>query len=439
MLERLEHIEDFKKCTKTRQFSSIKMNDACYEYKCSNMKNGDQELPTMVKKKTGRPKRNSNSNDEIDKPLNLVVTSKKDDKSETKKLKRTTLPTPDIETPSKRSKVVEPNESVSDAAEQPSQASECLSETQPSPTREDFPIQNLCSSEVNVDESNDRSCVEEIEPVDDSEQERPSVIQNYSKLTNSLSNPQPMLDPTFFIELLTVLRNLHAVSANSYTLVNNLRQIIIDNTATLKDLKQLIVNSRSPNSDIPTTSQSTNIIVEVEEISEKNNSNQKQRDEECNDHSDNETDEVPKKKRSQKRKFVLPPEYDENDSRWTLKHRQMAPGLVELMPHTNVYINAIKLSNCKRLSKDCKSLARLLLVEIFTKSALTICSLTGSRARAYDVEGATIRPGLDETARTVLLTYVEEYGREKGWITLDTQSIQNSIRNKMQEFRFKYG
>ncbi|AAW29983.1 hypothetical protein [Bracoviriform demolitoris] len=248
-----------------------------------------------------------------------------------------------------------------------------------------------------------------------------------------------MLDPTFFIELLTVLRNLHAVSANSYTLVNNLRQIIIDNTATLKDLKQLIVNSRSPNSDIPTTSQSTNIIVEVEEISEKNNSNQKQRDEECNDHSDNETDEVPKKKRSQKRKFVLPPEYDENDSRWTLKHRQMAPGLVELMPHTNVYINAIKLSNCKRLSKDCKSLARLLLVEIFTKSALTICSLTGSRARAYDVEGATIRPGLDETARTVLLTYVEEYGREKGWITLDTQSIQNSIRNKMQEFRFKYG
>lgn len=138
------------------------------------------------------------------------------------------------------------------------------------------------------------------------------------------------------------------------------------------------------------------------------------------------------------RKFSLPPDYDENNSRWTLKHHERAPGLVELIEHTGIYINAVKLINCKRLAKDAKTLARLLLVEIFTESALSTCSLTGARAKAFDTNGTNIRPGLDEDARTVLLTYVDEYAQEKKWPNTDTTTILNSIRNKMQEMRFKH-
>nr|AOH69120.1 hypothetical protein A6F54_47 [Microplitis mediator bracovirus] len=420
-------------------FINEKMNDVYYEYKCSNMKNKDRELTAPVEKKTRRPTRNSKLNHEIDKPLDLVVTLENNKKSEKKPLKRTALPTPYTEAAFKQSKVVEPTKSVSDAAEQPSQVFKCSSDNQPSPTREDFPMQNSCSSEISMEESDDRCCVEDIEHVENSDQERPSVIQNFPNLTNSLSNTKLLIDSTFLTELFTVIRNQHQVSANSLLMVDHLRRVIVDNAKALRDVKQLLADSRSSNSNSPTTSLSTNTTVEIEKISEKNQSKQQQQQEEYENHLDVNMNEVPKKKRTQKRKFVLPPEYDKNDSRWTLKHRRLVPGVVELMPHTNVYINFVALSNCKRLAKDCKSLARMLLVEIFTKSALAVCSLTGSRARAYDIVGATIRPGLDENARTVLLTYVEEYGREKSWITLDTQSIQNSIRNKMQEFRFKFG
>ncbi|XP_057321120.1 uncharacterized protein LOC130664936 [Microplitis mediator] len=420
-------------------FINEKVNDVYYEYKSSNMKNKDRELTAPVEKKTRRPTRNSKLNHEIDKPVDLVVTSMNDDKSETKRPKRTALPTSDTEPALKRSKVVKLTESVSNGAEQPSQAFGCLSEHQPSPTREDFPMQNSCSSEISMEESDDRSSVEDIEHVENSDQERPSVIQNFPNLTNSLSNTKLLIDSTFLTELFTVIRNQHKMFANSLLVVDNLRRVIVNNAEALRDVKQLIADSRSSNSDNPTTSLSTNTTVEIEKISEKNQSKQQQQQEEYENHLDVNMNEVPKKRRSQKRKFVLPRDYDKNDSRWTLKHRRLVPGVVELMPHTNVYINFVALSNCKRLAKDCKSLARMLLVEIFTKSALSVCSLTGSRARAYDIVGATVRPGLDENARTVLLSYVEEYGRAKDWITVDTSSIQNSLRNKMQEFRFKYG
>uniref|UniRef100_UPI0031CC6429 hypothetical protein family 5 n=1 Tax=Microplitis demolitor TaxID=69319 RepID=UPI0031CC6429 len=152
---------------------------------------------------------------------------------------------------------------------------------------------------------------------------------------------------------------------------------------------------------------------------------------------DNDDDDYVKRKRFQSRKLSLPPEYDKNDSKWTLRYREYAPGLVELMEHTGVYINALRLMNCKRLAKNSKTLARLLLVEIFTESALYTCSLTGVRAKAFDIDGTHVRPGLDENARTVLLTYVEQYAQANKWPKIDNQSILNSIRNKMQEIRFK--
>lgn len=142
--------------------------------------------------------------------------------------------------------------------------------------------------------------------------------------------------------------------------------------------------------------------------------------------------------RGQARKFTLPPEYDPNDSRWTLKHREKKSGVVELLPNSRVYIDAIQLSNIKITSKDSKTLARTLLLEIFTENALSICSLTGKKANAFDLEGTSVRPGLDEHARTVLLDYVKKHSAEQNWVEFDSQLISNTIRNKMQEMRGKH-
>ncbi|CAG4935515.1 unnamed protein product [Colias eurytheme] len=142
--------------------------------------------------------------------------------------------------------------------------------------------------------------------------------------------------------------------------------------------------------------------------------------------------------RGQARKFTLPPEYDPNDSKWTLKHREKKIGLVELLPLSRVYIDAIQLSNIKITSKDSKTLARKLLLEIFTENALSICSLTGKKANAFDLEGTSVRPGLDEHARTVLLDYVKKHAAEQNWVKFDSQLITNTIRNKMQEIRCKH-
>ncbi|CAF4812527.1 unnamed protein product [Pieris macdunnoughi] len=107
--------------------------------------------------------------------------------------------------------------------------------------------------------------------------------------------------------------------------------------------------------------------------------------------------------RGQARKFTLPPEYDPNDSRWTLKHREKKSGVDELLPHSR-----------------------------------SICSLTGKKPNAFDLEGTSVRPGLDEHARTVLLDYVKKHAAEQNWVEFDLQLILNTIRNKMQEMRGKH-
>lgn len=113
--------------------------------------------------------------------------------------------------------------------------------------------------------------------------------------------------------------------------------------------------------------------------------------------------------------------------------------LVELLPRSEVYIDSIKLSHCKRVANDSKTLARMLLVEIFSRTALSVCSLTGARANAFDVSGTKIRPGLDEHARIVILNFVEKHARRNNWGVFNTQSVINSIRSKIQEMRAKYG
>lgn len=162
-------------------------------------------------------------------------------------------------------------------------------------------------------------------------------------------------------------------------------------------------------------------------------------DETDEDNNESENDNRSDKIRGQARKFTLPPEYDPEDSKWTLKHREYKEGLVELIPNSQIYVDATELNNCKRMSKDSKTLARMLLLEIFCHNALSICSLTGKKANAFDLHGTSLRPGLDEYARNVLLNFVEQYATEQKWVYWDRSTILNSLRNKMQDMRAKYG
>nr|ACE75433.1 conserved hypothetical protein [Glyptapanteles indiensis] len=143
--------------------------------------------------------------------------------------------------------------------------------------------------------------------------------------------------------------------------------------------------------------------------------------------------------REQRGTFSLPAEYDPNDSKWTLKYREYKPGLVELLPRTGVYVSKKELKRCIQKSTDCRTLTRLLLTEVFSENALSVCSLTGGRAKAFNSVNIDVRPGLDDHARMVLLTFVEEHGNKYGWITSDTPAVMSSIRTKINEIRAKHG
>ncbi|KAG8039456.1 hypothetical protein G9C98_008099, partial [Cotesia typhae] len=84
---------------------------------------------------------------------------------------------------------------------------------------------------------------------------------------------------------------------------------------------------------------------------------------------------------------------------------------------------------------DCKSLARMLMVEVFSQSALKVCSLTGARTTFYGGSKTEVRPGLEKDARDVLIKYVETYGEKRGWCTEDRRGMINSMRNKLYSLR----
>ncbi|XP_044591676.1 uncharacterized protein LOC123269855 [Cotesia glomerata] len=136
-------------------------------------------------------------------------------------------------------------------------------------------------------------------------------------------------------------------------------------------------------------------------------------------------------------KFTLPPDYDPNNSKWTLRYRYPKPELIELLRYSGLYVNAANLKHCNESATDCKSLAQLLMVEVFSDSALKVCSLTGAKAIRFRGIKTDVRPGLDKDARAILVRYVEIYGEKQGWCTEDHRAIINAMRNKLYSSRKK--
>ncbi|XP_047525593.1 uncharacterized protein LOC125063275 isoform X1 [Pieris napi] len=289
-------------------------------------------------------------------------------------------------------------------------------------------------------------CVEESDKTNNNQENKPSQNNLMKKWTIILA-----LRSVFGDNFKETLEELHSKYEKNQLMLEKMQFAFAENCKIIKQFIEL-TNEVCAGPDIgelePAVKELENIMMKVninENNSDKatgskvqNDARKKEEKKHNSDGTEVKNNNPLNKIRGLARKFTLPPEYDPNDSRWTLKHREKKSGVDELLPHSRVYIDAIQLSNIKITSKDSKILARSLLLEIFTENALSICSVFGKKPNAFDLEGTRVRPGLDEHARTVLLDYVKKHAAEQNWVEFDSQLILNTIRNKMQEMRGKH-
>ncbi|CAG9568011.1 unnamed protein product [Danaus chrysippus] len=254
--------------------------------------------------------------------------------------------------------------------------------------------------------------------------------QRHSKLVLE----QQMLDnfTTLFTQMLSTFR----FTTNLY---NTLRELIHETTRTYIKLLLAVKEFNSMQNSATNSSSSRNRREDVSQYPEERHNNISTPSSSSNTkrHSKEVANNAPKKKRKLFR-FVLPPEYDPHDTRWTLKYQNNLPGLIEITPQSGVYVSYGDLKYCQHVSKDCKSLARRLLQVIFNRNALSVCLSMSELAQASDNVRSNTRPELDDHAFTVLLIFVIEHGLQHGWNT-DLQPILNTLHSKIKEIRFKYG
>ncbi|CAH0694490.1 unnamed protein product [Spodoptera exigua] len=123
--------------------------------------------------------------------------------------------------------------------------------------------------------------------------------------------------------------------------------------------------------------------------------------------------------------IALPPEYDENDSRWTLRYKTHADDLLELVKKSRIYVKTDNLAAIVVKSQNPKQLARNLLDEVFTHNALSVCKLP----QAICVPSP--RPDLDAGAVNALLDFVQKHTGVMKWKKVNPQDIKLSLRGKL--------
>ncbi|XP_045490602.1 uncharacterized protein LOC111002644 isoform X3 [Pieris rapae] len=319
----------------------------------------------------------------------------------------------------------------------------------------------LLSQDVDYDEQGDFSDLSSDEIITTS----PNSKEQANKLVISLLNQADVwADQLFdlfqkmkinFSETCQIAHDLYESLVQSQKVIECMANAS-ENLRALKNGKVAVVTSKEVTMEVQKIAEDDqaerkeeeNSDVSMEEDKEDNDADSKssENDDDCDRgirdvKGQDSHNEVPRKIRGHIRSFVLPPEYDPDDTRWTLKYRENDPklNLVELVPRSNVFVNSLKLAHCKLTAKESKELARMLFVEVFSQSALSVCSLTGVKANAFDISGTHVRPGLDENARMTILTFVKDHSVKKHWATFDSQSIINSLRSKLQDIRAKHG
>ncbi len=268
---------------------------------------------------------------------------------------------------------------------------------------------------------------------------RPTTTQNLTS-PNNQTHPRVVLEQQMLDSFSTLFTQMGSTLRYTCDMYNNLRSSILETADTYRSLLDAVERFNGLSNSTRNASSlidSTLIVPQATEerhleVTARANSNHE------NQHSNNVSDKAPKEIHNNLQRFVLPPEYDPHDTRWTLKYRTNLPGLVELMPQSGIYVSYGELKYCQQVSKDCKSLARRLLPEVFNRKALGVCLSMSEKAQASNIVGSNLRPELDEHASTVLLNFVIDYGLQCGWNT-DLNPILNSLHSKIQEIRFRSG
>nr|ABK57044.1 hypothetical protein GIP_L1_00580 [Glyptapanteles indiensis] len=257
---------------------------------------------------------------------------------------------------------------------------------------------------------------------------------------NNQTHPKIVLEQQMLDNFSTLFTQMGSTLRYTCDMYNNLRSSILETADTYRNLLDAVERFNgvsNSTSNASSLSNSTPIVPQATEgrhieVTARANSGHE------NQHSNNVSDKAPKKIHNNLRRFVLPPEYDPHDTRWTLKYPTNLPGLVELMPQSDIYVSYGELKYCQQVSKDCKSLARRLLTEVFNKKALSVCLSMSEKAQASNNVGSNLRPELDEHASKVLLNFVIDYGLQCGWNT-DLKPILDTLHSKIQDIRLRSG
>ncbi|XP_045510684.1 uncharacterized protein LOC123705739 [Colias croceus] len=269
--------------------------------------------------------------------------------------------------------------------------------------------------------------------------DRPTAAQNSTARSYQM-NPRIILEQQMLDNFSTLFTQMGSILRHTNDMYNTLRSSILDTAMTYEKLLGAVEEFNSAGNTANNASPSSNPVPDVPQPSEERHTTITASASTSiqNQHSNDVANKTPKKKPRKLFRFVLPPEYDAHDSRWTLNYPEYLPGLVELVPESQIYVSYGNLKYCQQVSKDCPSLARRLLTEVFNRNSLSVCSSLSETAKASNSVGSNIRPDLDDHACSVLLNFVIEHGLQRDWNT-DLKPILDMIHSKMQEIRFKYG
>ncbi|CAG4990963.1 unnamed protein product [Colias eurytheme] len=269
--------------------------------------------------------------------------------------------------------------------------------------------------------------------------DRPTAAQN-STARSCQMNPRIILEQQMLDNFSTLFTQMGSTLRHTTDMYNTLRSSILDTAMTYEKLLGSVEEFNTAGNTANNASPSSNPVPDVPQPSEERHTTitASASTSNKNKHSNDVANKTPKKKPRKLFRFVLPPEYDAHDSRWTLNYPKYLPGLVELVPESHIYVSYGDFKYCQQKSKDCPSLARRLLTEVFNRNALSVCSSLSETAKASNSVGSNIRPDLDDHACSVLLNFVIEHGLQRDWNT-DLKPILDMIHSKMQEIRFKYG
>ncbi|KAH0555501.1 hypothetical protein KQX54_019484 [Cotesia glomerata] len=125
------------------------------------------------------------------------------------------------------------------------------------------------------------------------------------------------------------------------------------------------------------------------------------------------------------------------DTLWTLRYPDgKLSGTIELIPERKIFVIKRGLDNLKSVATDMRSFARGLMTLIFTEEAMSECTLCNSKGKGKGKnKDGGVKNYLDERGLKVLMEYTAAFGKERGWKKVDDQTIKQSLRNKLLEYR----